>query len=367
MGTHRSSDASAVRFPWATIDAAALRHNLGVARRFAPNSKVVAVIKANAYGHGIVTAARVLDDADAFGVARIEEALVLREANIVKPIVLFEGVFSASDLEVAAQQALQVVVHDMEQLRMLEVSGNAKRFDVWLKIDTGMNRLGFRPEEFDAVWRRLQSLGPHSVRLMTHLVSAELPGAAETAEQLARFHSIAKGLPIERSAANSAGIVASEAARCDWVRPGLMLYGISPVTDRTATELGLRPVMTLRTRLIAIRRVPAGETVGYNGIWRAERDSIVGIAAIGYGDGYPRNIRSGTPVLVNGRETQVVGRVSMDMTAIDLTDLNAQISDLVTLWGEGLSADRVAPYAGTIAYELLCGLNRRVNVEWTNV
>jgi alanine racemase len=349
--------------PRATIDTAALRHNLGVVRRLAPRSRVMAIIKANAYGHGLVQAAKALQDADAFGVARLEEGLALRAANIQTPIVLLEGVFSAAELALAARESLQLVVHSFEQLELLEHAANTARFETWLKVDTGMNRLGFRLEEFASAWRRLQALRPMQARLMTHLASAEIRDGAVTADQLAKFASIEVG-KVERSIANSAGLIVSDAARADWVRPGLMLYGVSPLPDTSAGDLGLRPAMTLSTQLIAIRRVPAGETVGYNGIWRADRESVIGIAAIGYGDGYPRNLRSGTPVLVGERETQVVGRVSMDMTAIDVSGLSASVGDRVTLWGMGLAVDRVAPFAGTIAYELLCGVSQRVAVEW---
>jgi len=353
-----------VRFPRATIDTSALRHNLGVVRRFAPGSQVMAIIKANAYGHGLIEAAHALQDAEAFGVARLEEGLALRAAQIQTPIVLLEGVFNGAELATAARESFQIVVHSFEQLELLEHAGNARRFETWLKIDTGMNRLGFRVEEFEAAWRRLQALQPKRVRLMTHLSSAEVRDGAMTAEQLASFAALTPEPGIERSIANSAGLIVCEAARADWVRPGLMLYGVSPVPDRSAAEIGLRPAMTLTTQLIAIRRVPAGETVGYNGIWRTDKEAVIGIAAVGYGDGYPRNLRSGTPVLVEGHETQVVGRVSMDMTAIDVTGLNANVGDRVTLWGEGLPVDRVAPFAGTIAYELLCGISQRVAVEW---
>jgi alanine racemase len=353
-----------VSFPKATIDASALRHNLGVVRRLAPAAKVMAIIKANGYGHGLVATATALAGVDAFGVARLEEGLTLRAARIATPIVLLEGVFSLDELQAAARASLQVVVHSFEQIEMLERSGLASQFAVWLKVDTGMNRLGFRMQDQAAAWQRVRQLGPQQLRLMTHLAAAELQeGTAR--QQIERFESLAIGAGVERSIANSAGLIQWAEARVEWVRPGLMLYGISPIPNLTAAELGLRPAMTLTTQLIAVRHVPSGESVGYNGIWRAPRDSRVGIAAVGYGDGYPRNMRSGTPILVNARETQVIGRVSMDMTAVDVTDLDAKVSDPVTLWGEGLPAERIAPYADTIAYELVCGISQRVAVEWT--
>lgn len=352
-------------FPCARIDGDALRHNLGVVRKAAPESRVLAVVKANAYGHGLTATARALSSADAFGVARLAEGLALRAAGIASRIVLLEGVFTAAELQQAAQAQLELVVHTFEQLDLLEAAPATARFAVWVKIDTGMNRLGFRIEDFATAWSRVQRCkSVTDLHAMTHLAAAE-DREGETPRQLARFEELTAGLRVERSVANSAGLVTWSAARLDWVRPGLMLYGISPVPDRTAEQLDLRPAMTLTTQLIAIRRVPAGEGVGYNSIWRASADSVIGIAAVGYGDGYPRNFRSGAPVLVNGVETKVVGRVSMDMTAVDLTHApHSRVGDEVILWGRGLSADRVAPFAGTIAYELICGISQRVAVDW---
>jgi len=272
---------------------------------------------------------------------------------------------NSDELQRARRESLQLVVHNVEQIELLEGSGCGGEFEIWLKVDTGMNRLGFRVQEFETAWRRIERLAPRQLRLMTHLAASEVRDGAMTAEQLARFEALPAERGIERSIANSAGLIRSERARVDWVRPGFMLYGISPLPDATAAELGLRPAMTLTTQLIAVRNVPAGETVGYGGLWRAQRDAVVGIAAVGYGDGYLRNMRSGAPVLVNGRETQVVGRVSMDMTAVDVTGFHAKVGDRVTLWGEGLPIERVAPFADAIPYELVCGISQRVAVEWT--
>lgn len=353
-----------MRAPRATIDSSALRHNLAVVRRLAPASRVMAIIKANAYGHGLVACARALATADAFGVARLEEGLALRAANVAAPIVLLEGVFNQDELQAAARERFEIVVHTFEQIAMLEAERSAAQFNVWLKIDTGMNRLGFRPEDLASAWQRLQQLAPRSLRLMTHLASAEARDGSMTLEQIDSFEALTVGYAVERSIANSAGLILWDNARVDWVRPGLMLYGISPIPNVLASDLDLRPAMTLATQLISVRRVPLGETVGYGGIWSASRNSTIGIAAVGYGDGYPRNMRSGTPVLVSGEETVIVGRVSMDMIAIDVTDLNAKVGDAVTLWGEGLPAERIAPYADTIPYELVCGISQRVAVEW---
>lgn len=353
-------------FPRAIIDAGALRHNLGVVRRLAPASRVLAVIKANGYGHGIVPTAKALITADGFGVARLVEGLELRQAGITNPIVLLEGVFSSEELVCAARERFELVVHTFEQIEMLEQASLAHRFPVWLKINTGMNRLGFAVDEFESARRRLVVCsGVGQVRLMTHLAAAEEQGGDSARRQINDFLALTKDIEAERSIANSAGLVAWPEARTEWVRPGLMLYGISPLPDLDIGQIGLRPVMTLSTQLISLRRVPRGAGVGYNAIWRAQRDSIIGIAAIGYGDGYARNVRSGAPVLVNGRAATVAGRVSMDMTAIDVTDLpDARVGDTVVLWGEGVPAESVAPYADTIAYELVCGLAKRVTVEW---
>lgn len=353
-------------FPCARIDADALRHNLAAVRGFAPHSRVMAVIKANAYGHGLVATAKALPGADAFGVARLEEGLPLRSAGILKSVVLLEGVFTPEELQLAGSERFELVVHCFAQLELLERYDGSQRFPVWFKIDTGMNRLGFRLDEFAEAWRRLkQCRSVGQIRLMTHLAAAEELNGSTVSEQLQRFEQLTGGIELERSIANSAGLIGWPSARGAWVRPGLMLYGISPLPGKDAEQLGLRPVMTLSTQLVAVRRVPAGEAVGYGGIWRAQRDSIVGIAAIGYGDGYPRNMRAGTPMLVNGRTAPVIGRVSMDMTAVDLTGMPAaKIGDTVTIWGRGLPAEHVAFYADTIPYELVCGISQRVAVQW---
>lgn len=350
-------------FPRVTIDADALRNNLGAVRRFAPHSRVVAAIKANAYGHGLLYSARALKDADAFGLARLDEALKLRAAGIEHRLVLLEGVVNAADLNGAAAHHLDIVVHCIEQVSMLESFAGAHRFDVWLKLDTGMHRIGLSPEEFAAAHRRLsQTHAVHTIRLMTHLAMAEALDAPMTRRQLDAFNATTAGLAGERSIANSAGLIGWPETRVDWVRPGIMLYGVSPMSNASAVDLGLRPVMTLSTQLLAVNRVSAGETVGYAGCWRAERDSVIAIAAIGYGDGYPRHLPNGSPVLVSGCEAKLAGRVSMDMIAIDVTDLHGvQIGDEVVLWGNGLPIERVADAAGTIGYELTCRVNERVH------
>lgn len=358
--------------PCAVIDCAALRHNLEVVRALAPSSRVMAVIKANAYGHGIVPVAQSLPSADAFGVARLKEAIALRDAGIEQRIVLLEGVYAHQDIDVAASRRLELVIHCQEQLRALEEWTGSAQFTVWCKVDTGMNRLGFPLEQFaDALARLQRCSNVQIVRLMTHLADADDQDGVRTREQLARFrHLCSVGSGLERSIGNSAGLIAWPDARVEWVRPGLMLYGMSPFSHRTAADLQLKPVMTLMAPLIALRHLKAGEEVGYGGTWRAAKDALLGIAAVGYGDGYPRHARTGTPVVVNGRVVPLVGRVSMDMVAIDLTSLHAsangaaRVGDLVTLWGQGLPAERVAGFADTIPYELVCAISQRVAMRY---
>src|SRR5882757_1097876 len=354
--------------PCAVIDRAALRHNLSVVRSTAPQSKVMAVVKANAYGHGIVQVAQALIAADAFGVARLKEAVALREAGIGQPIVLLEGVFTHQELDVAARLNLETVVHSFPQLAALESWRGARRLSVWCKVDTGMNRLGFRMDEFAVAWSRLNacvSVLPQP-RVMTHLAVADERDNTRTPQQVARFATLTNGLNVERSMGNSAGLVAWPDARVEWVRPGLMLYGMSPFAEQVAADLNLQPAMTLVTQLIALRELRVGEEVGYGATWRAPRDSRIGIAAVGYGDGYPRHARTGASVRVRDHDVPLVGRVSMDMIAIDVTGVpEVANGDSVILWGDGLPAERVAAYAETIPYELVCGISQRVAMRYT--
>ena len=358
--------------PFAAVDRAALRHNLQVVRNIAPKSKVLAVIKANAYGHGLVPVAQTLTSADGFGVARLREAMALRDAGIGQPIVLLEGVFSHAEFDAAARLNFELVVHSFEQIDALETWHGSRPLSVWCKIDTGMNRLGFRVEEFPAAWSRLSKCrNVHAKpRVMTHLADVDERDDPRTPHQIARFNSVVRDLNVERSIGNSGGTLAWPDSRVEWVRPGLMLYGMSPFGDSVAADLNLQPVMTLTTPLIAVREVHAGEQVGYGGVWQAAKDTRVGIAAVGYGDGYPRHIKSGVPALVRGQAVQVVGRVSMDMIAIDLGSMPDELAsavmpgDTVVLWGKGLPAEIVARYADTIPYELVCGISQRVAMSY---
>ncbi|MDE1921826.1 MAG: alanine racemase [Gammaproteobacteria bacterium] len=350
----------------ATIDTSALRHNLNAVRKRAPGSRVMAVVKANAYGHGLVAVARALDAADAFAVARVDEGLVLRRAGIVKPIVLLEGVFDSAQLAAAAASDFELVVHAPEQIELLRADG-AHAFKVWLKMDTGMNRLGLKEAQFAAAHAALAALPGvrRPVNAFTHLASADEPARDSTMRQLARFAAGTGFVAGERSIANSAGLLNFPAALADWVRPGLMLYGVSPMAGATGADHGLKPVMTLRSRIIAVKCIDPGDQVGYGGAWTATRPTRLAVAAVGYGDGYPRGIRAGAPVLVNERRAPLAGRVSMDMIGIDVTDVDPPVAagDPVVLWGAGLAVEEVAANAGMIPYELLCGISQRVAAE----
>ena len=350
----------------AVIDTRALRSNLAAVRSRAPLSHVMAVVKANAYGHGLVPTALALADADAFAVARLEEGLALRAAGVTKPIVLLEGVFASEQLLEAARHGFDIVVHDPLQIELLEAFSGAHRFIIWLKIDTGMNRLGFRPADFPVAFARVRAIIPEplEIRVLTHLARADDRDDVSNREQIARFNAVVGKLDCATSVANSAGLLSGAGLQADWVRPGLALYGVSPFADQKAADLGLQPVMTLESTVITIRHVPKGETVGYGGAWRAPRDATIAIVAAGYGDGLPRNLPSDTPVLIGGRRASIAGRVSMDMIAVDVSDLPpVQVGEPVTLWGEGLPVEEIARHAGTIPYELLCGVSQRVPLE----
>lgn len=349
----------------AVIDLPALRHNLRRAREAAPGSRVLAAIKADGYGHGLVRAARALQGgADALGVACLQEARELREAGIRTSIVLLEGFFHPDELPAVIEQGLEVVVHHPVQLQALEACASARPIPVWLKVDSGMHRLGFPPDAVGDAWERLAACpaaaGP--VGVMTHLANADDPADPVTEAQLAVFAGAAAACPgAARSVANSAGVLGWPASHGDWNRPGIMLYGISPFPGRTGADEGLRPAMTVHSQLMAVNRLQPGDRVGYGGTWTAPEAMPVGVVAAGYGDGYPRHLPSGAPVLVNGRRVPLIGRVSMDMATVDLrSQPEAQVGDPVVLWGDGLPVEEVAEWAGTIAYELVCGVTHRV-------
>jgi len=348
----------------AHIDPGALVANLARVRSLAPQSRIIAIVKADAYGHGLLRVARALGEADALGVAGLEEALVLREAGIARPVVLLGGPFEAAELGDIARHGLEPVVHADRQLQWLEQASLPRPVPVWLKMDTGMHRLGFAPEAFGAAYGRLQaSANVAGIRLMTHLACADERDHPLTDKQLSLFASATRAYEGERSIANSAAVLARPDAHADWVRPGLMLYGASPFADSSARDEGLQPVMSLRTELVAVNRFKKGDSLGYGATWTCPEDMAVGVAAIGYGDGYPRHAPGGTPVLVAGRRAPLVGRVSMDMISVDLRGCPEAVpGSPVELWGKDLPVEEVARSASTIPWQLLCGVTARVRV-----
>jgi alanine racemase len=346
----------------AVIDRNALRQNLAVARGAAPRARVFAVVKANAYGHGLMRAAAAFSSTDGFAILEIDYAMQLRDAGYRQPILLLEGIFDQRELMLAAEQNFACAIHSRDQVAMLGDLPPGKRVDVFLKLNTGMNRLGHMPGEAPAALAALRASDHvRSITLMTHFACAD--DARGIADQLAVFESVANREPLPRSIANSATVLRYPGARSDWIRPGIMLYGGSPFADVTAESLGLLPAMTLRSEIIAVQELSAGDAVGYGAAYVADQPRRIGIVACGYADGYPRHAPTGTPILVAGQRTSTVGRISMDMLCVDITSLpQATTGSQVTLFGEGLPADEVASAAGTVSYELFCALAPRVPV-----
>lgn len=346
------------------IDISALQHNLQRVRDYAPNSKILAMVKANAYGHGLLTCTKALAAADAFGLACINSAVKLREAGCTKKIVLICGYFTREDLALISKYNLDFVVHHPEQLNLLKDFTSSKTLNVWLKINTGMNRLGLDPADFDAVVADLQKLDSINIEcIMTHFAASNDQNNTSIQNQVDIFHStIAANNSYPISLVSSAGTINCPELHNDWVRPGIMLYGVSPFANLSTVELGLQAVMSFTTKLISIYRCQAGDAVGYSGTWVCPEEMMVGIAAIGYGDGYPRHVPSGTPILVNETRSAVIGRVSMDLIAIDLRACpDAVIGSDVELWGKNLPVAEVAAHAETISYELLSQITARVS------
>ena len=345
------------------IDLDALRHNLSRIRQFAPHSKIMAIVKADAYGHGIARIAAALTGVNGFGVACLEEARQLREAGIDKKILLLEGPYSVEEISAIQQLRLDVVIHHQFQFTLLNDAVITSPINAWLKLDSGMHRLGFAATEIAASWARLkQHEGvAGNIRLLSHLASANEPDSAMTKKQIELFSNVTKGFHAEKSLANSAGIIAWKECHLDWVRPGLMLYGVSPIDGNTADDFGLSPVMSLESELISIKNLKRGDPVGYGASWSCPEDMPIGIVAAGYGDGFPRHAGSGTTILVNGKSCSLVGRASMDMLTIDLRNYpGARIGDPVLLWGKELPVEVIARYADTVPYELLCGVHKRL-------
>jgi len=347
----------------AVIDLQALRHNYQLAQSLAPDSKTMPMVKANAYGHGAVKVSQALSDiAPAFGVACIEEALELRSAGIKQPILLLEGAFDAAELKVAATKGFWVMVENHQQKQAIIDADLALPLTVWLGVDTGMHRLGFHPDEINEVYKTLNSSRNVSqpIVVTSHFACADDLHSDATAKQIATFK-VCAPVAAMQSLANSAAILAWPKAQREWQRPGYMLYGNSPFAGPQENADKLKPVMSFESAVISLRSIAAGESVGYTANWTAERDSTIATITVGYGDGYPRNASNGTPVLINGVRYPLVGRVSMDMITVDVTELSdVAIGDKAVLWGPELPVNEVASYCGTIGYELLTRMPGRV-------
>ncbi|VAW68510.1 Alanine racemase [hydrothermal vent metagenome] len=342
-----------------SVDLSALRHNFQQIKHYTADSKVMAVIKADAYGHGMLQVARALDQADGFAVAQLSEAVFLRQKGIDKPISVFQGFTDRAQLQQAVRYQLRPAISQRWQLDLLESKLDTGSLDVWLKINTGMGRLGFQPEDVAACWQRLQGLNSvNQSGLMTHFANADVPQHKSNQQQISCFSRIADSLKAETSVSNSAAIMSGLLTQQDWVRPGIMLYGASPLQGRSAEELALKPVMKLQAELIAINPLKKASHVGYGDSWICPENMPVGIVNMGYADGYPRHALTGTPVSINNQRSQLIGRVSMDSIAVDLRGIEARCGDMVELWGDQVPIDEVALRADTIAYELLCHAGR---------
>jgi len=346
----------------ARINLAAIRHNLTRIRDLAPDSLVACVVKADAYGHGLSRIFPALEGADILAVATTGEAAICRQQGWRGRLLLLEGPSNAAEFDAVVALDAEMVVHHEMQLQLLRQRRSEVKRALWLKIDTGMHRLGFRESDAIAVHTELENLrGDEATVLMSHFACADDVRNPLTAQQVELFDRVTAGLPGPVSLANSAGMLNFPDSQRDCVRPGIMLFGVSPCKRKTAAEIGLRPAMTLQCDLIAVNRVRAGDTIGYGAAYTCSSDMTIGVGAIGYGDGYPGRARNGTPVLINGRRAPIVGRVSMDMVTIDLSAHdNARVGDCVTLWGEGLPVEEVAPWADAIPYHLICGVTSRV-------
>lgn len=354
------------------IDTRAMRHNLGVARQASGTRSIFAAVKADGYGHGLLTAARAFSKAqtDGLAVATPGEGVALREAGLSERVLILQGALTAEELDLAAHRSLELVFHDLAQLDMLDqqaASLPAGCIRAWIKVDTGMHRAGLMPEDVQSARERLThcpAVGG-TVGLMTHFARADEPDSTPTEQQIETFGSIASDWTGETSLCNSAALLGSSAAGGDWVRPGIMLYGGNPFIFGEAAQHRLQAAMTLKTVLVAVRTVPGGASIGYGGRFVAPETMPVGLASVGYGDGYPRHAPDGTPILVNGQRSQLIGRVSMDLVTVDLRGIEAQVGDEVECWGNGLPIDQVAQAAGTISYELMCQVSGQLRAEAT--
>lgn len=348
----------------AIIRYSALRHNIKIIKNYAPNSQVLAVVKANAYGHGLVAIAKQLQtQVDGLGVARLTEAIVLRQAGITCPILVLEGFFVSDDIHQFTQYQLDAVIHSHEQLQLLQYASLASPLRIWMKIDTGLHRLGIRVEECELFYRQLLACDnvQKPIHLMTHFSQADEIENSRTSAQIRLFEQMTRDKEGLKSLAASSGVLFWSTSHKEMIRPGVILYGVSPTSIHIGKFFGLQPVMNLVSEVIAVRNHEAGEPAGYGAIWRSERKTKLAIVAIGYGDGYPRNAPSGTPVLINGQFYPIVGRISMDMMEVDVgCESNVKAGDRVVLWGDELPVEWIATQVKTSPYELITGLTERV-------
>lgn len=359
-----------IRRAWLTIDTRALRHNLGVARDAAGNRSIFAAVKADGYGHGLLTAARAFSRAgvDGLAVALPGEGLALREAGLTERLLVLQGALTAEEFELALRHSLDLVFHDLTQLDLLDRHADhlpAGRLRAWIKVDTGMHRAGFVPEQVSVAWARLAQcpVVDAGIGLMTHFARADEPDPSATERQIEVFRAAAEGWAGETSLCNSAALLGNSEAGGDWVRPGIMLYGGNPFIFGEAAQYRLQAAMELKTVLVAKRLVARGCEVGYGGRFVAPETMPVGLASVGYGDGYPRHAPDGTPILVNGQRSCIIGRVSMDLITVDLRGVDACVGDEVECWGRGLPIDEVARAAGTISYDLMCQVSGQLRAE----
>ena len=352
--------------PYVLINLDAIRQNVKKVREYAPNAKIMAVIKANGYGHGLLLMAQALNNVDGLAIARISEGVSLRKSGVKSKLLILSGFFSERQLNDIVEYSLDVVVHSVQQVEILKKYLGQTQISIWVKINTGMNRLGLSPAEFTIAYQELTALPniKQPITLMTHLSSADDMKSPVTQQQIQLFNKIVENISDEKSIANSTGIIGWPDSVTNWVRPGLMLYGVSPFLKGDGKELGLNPVMSLHSYIIAVKNIAAGESVGYSGNWISRKQTRLGVVCIGYGDGYPRHAKEGTPVLVNNKRVPLIGRVSMDMITVDLSSQeNVKPGDLVTLWGNGLPVEEIARYIDTIPYTLLCGITQRVKIR----
>jgi alanine racemase len=347
----------------ATIHLGALRDNLRKIRERASGAKVMAVVKADGYGHGLERVARALGGADAFGVACIADGQRLRAAGVTQRIVVLSGIDEAADIAEMHRLGLESAIHHDAQIAWLAADRDPRPLRVWLKLDSGMHRLGFSPAHARDAYERLRALPnvDRAIGLMTHFANSDVFDDAQTPAQIECFEHTFGDLPGPRALSNSAGVLGWPRAHAQWVRPGGLLYGISAVEGKSGADFGFRPAMTLSSKLVAINRIAKGEPIGYAATWTCPEDMDIGVAQIGYGDGYPRSAIAGTPILINGRRARIVGRVSMDLITIDLREhIDARVGDPVVLWGNDLPVEEIAAHSATIGYELVCGMTRRV-------